>query len=90
MGSGILVANNDIKDIIKVNKSSQNRGILLKRAAEKIISEEGGLLSKFFCSIKESWFIINTLATEILKWSFLKYGGQTTHGPINQNFSLIE
>ena len=72
MGSGILVANNEIKDIIKVNKSSQNRGILLKRAAEKIISEEGGLLSKFFCFIKESWFIINTLATEILKWSFLK------------------
>ena len=32
----------------------------------------------------------NTLATEILKWSFLKYGGRTTHGPIYQNFSLIE
>ena len=32
----------------------------------------------------------NTLATEISKWSFLKYGGQTTHGVIYQNFSLIE
>ena len=33
---------------------------------------------------------LNTLATEILKWSFLKYGSRTTHGPIYQNFALIE
>ena len=32
----------------------------------------------------------NTLAMEILKWSFLKCGGRTTHGPIYQNFSLTE
>ena len=34
--------------------------------------------------------LLNRLATEILKWSFLKYSSRTTRGPIYQNFSLIE
>ena len=45
MGSGITPANNDIKDIMKVNNSSENRGILLKETNKKIISQEGGFLN---------------------------------------------
>ena len=32
---GIILTNNEIKDIIKVNKLLQNRGILWKRTTEK-------------------------------------------------------
>ena len=42
-GSGITLTNNEIKYIIKVIKSLENRGILLKRTTTKITSE-GGIL----------------------------------------------
>ena len=42
---GITLTNNELKDIIKVTKSLENRGILLKETAEKIINQEGGILS---------------------------------------------
>ena len=44
-GSGITLTNNEIKDIMKVIKSLQNRGILLKGTTGKITSHEGGFLS---------------------------------------------
>ena len=37
-GSGISQTNHEIKDILKVIRSLENRGILLKRTAEKIVS----------------------------------------------------
>ena len=37
-GSGITLTNNEIKDIVKVIKSSENRGILLKRTIRKAVS----------------------------------------------------
>ena len=40
-GTGITLTNNEIKDIMKVNKSSGNRGILLKETARKITIQEG-------------------------------------------------
>ena len=40
--SGITLTNNRIKDIMKVMKSLENRGILLKGTTRKIISQEGG------------------------------------------------
>ena len=36
-GSGITLNNNEIKGIMKVIKSLENRGILLKRATEKFL-----------------------------------------------------
>ena len=45
---GLEVTLAEIKDIIKVIRSSENfikGGILLKRTTEKIISQEGGLIS---------------------------------------------
>ena len=41
MGSGITLTNNEIKDIMKVIKLLENRGILLKGSTKKIISQEG-------------------------------------------------
>ena len=44
-GSGITVANNEIKDIMKVIKSLDNRGIVLTGTTTKITSREGGFLN---------------------------------------------
>ena len=44
MGSGITLTNNAIKDIIKVIKSLENRGILLKRTIKEITSQKWGFL----------------------------------------------
>ena len=43
--SGITLGNNEIKDIIKVIRSLQNRGILLKGTTLKISSQKGGFLN---------------------------------------------
>ena len=43
-GSGITLTNNEIKDIMKVIKSLENRGILLKGTTAKITGQEGGFL----------------------------------------------
>ena len=43
-GAGINVTKNEVKDIMKVIKSLENRGVLLKGTARKV-SQEGGFLS---------------------------------------------
>ena len=45
MGSGIMLKNNETKYIIKVIRSLQNRGNILKETSGKIISQEGGALN---------------------------------------------
>ena len=40
-GSGITLTNNEIKDIIKLIKSLENRRILLKGTTRKVTSQEG-------------------------------------------------
>ena len=37
MNTKTTLANNEIKDIIRVIKSSENRGILLKRTTKKLL-----------------------------------------------------
>ena len=44
-GSGITLRNNEIKDTMKVIKSLENRGTLLKGTTRKITSQEGGFLN---------------------------------------------
>ena len=44
-GAGITLANNQIKDIINVIKSLENREILLKGNTRKFTCQEGGFLS---------------------------------------------
>ena len=45
MGSGLMLTNNDIKDIVKVIRSLENRGILLKGTSKKISSQERQFLN---------------------------------------------
>ena len=49
-GSGITLKNNEMTDIMKVNKSSENWAILIKGATRKSISQEGGF-SNFLRSL---------------------------------------
>ena len=46
-GLGITLSNNEIKDIMKVIKSFENRGHLLKRTIRKNVSQEEGFLNFF-------------------------------------------
>ena len=43
--SGRTLTNNEMKDIIKVIRSLENRGILLKETTKRISSQEGGFLN---------------------------------------------
>ena len=45
--SGITLTNNELKDIIKVIKSLEKRGTLLKGTSRKFSSQEGGFLNFF-------------------------------------------
>ena len=44
-GTGIAPANNEIKDIMELIKSLENRGVLLKGTSTKSTSQEGGFLT---------------------------------------------
>ena len=44
-GTGITLTNNEIKDIMKLIKSLENREILLKGTTTKVTSQEGGFLN---------------------------------------------
>ena len=45
IGSGITLANNEIKDIIKIMRSLEDSGILLGGITRKITSQEEGFLN---------------------------------------------
>ena len=45
LGTGITLKNNEIKNIIEVIRSLENRRIFLKGATRKITSQEGGFLN---------------------------------------------
>ena len=47
LDSGITLTINEMKDIIKVIKSLENREISLKKTTRKITSQDGGFLSFF-------------------------------------------
>ena len=47
LGSGITLTINEMRDIMKVIKSSENREISLKRTTRKITSQGGGFLNFF-------------------------------------------
>ena len=45
MDSGLTQTKNEIKDIMKVVKSLENRGVLLIRTTRKLASQEGAFLN---------------------------------------------
>ena len=53
-GLVITLINNEIKDIIKVIRSLENRGLLLKGTTKKNITNEG-----WFLNLQWGWFLIS-------------------------------
>ena len=54
-GSGMTLTHNEVKDIIKVINSLQNREILLRGATKNITTQKRGLLN-FLVPLKEISF----------------------------------
>ena len=69
---GITLTNNEIKDIIKVNKLLQNRGILWKRTTEKKIkSQDGGFLGNALGSLmKVGLSLMENIPTNDISWKY--------------------
>ena len=61
-GSGLTLTSNEIKDIVKVIRSLENRGILLKQTTTRIASQEGGFLN-FLKPLKEK----ETAGSQLMK-----------------------
>ena len=61
-GAGITVTDNEIKDIVKVIKSLENRGVLLKGNYQKDYQSRMRTF-KFSQTINDSWFTINEKCT---------------------------
>ena len=72
--SGITLTNNEIKDIMKVIKSLENRGNLLKRAIRKITSQEGGFLNFFRPLMTAGLSLMKSVFTPLAKSVLLPLG----------------
>ena len=66
-GSGTTLRKNEIKDIIKVIKSLEKRGILLKGTTRRITSQEEGFLNFFRPLITASLPLIKNVLTSFAK-----------------------
>ena len=88
-GTEINLTNNEIKDIMKVIKSSENRGILLKGTAAKTTSQEGGFInflrSLMTAALQLMKSIITPLANSILFPIGLSAGMSTADAAIQKN-----
>ena len=67
MGSGITQTKNETKDIMKVIKSLENRGVLLIRTTRKITSSEGAFLNFVRTFIEAILSSMKNLLTPIAK-----------------------
>ena len=61
-GSGIKLASNELKDIMKVIKLLENRRIILRGTARQIISQEEGFLN-FLGPLLKNWLNFNENCT---------------------------
>ena len=75
-GSKIFLANNEIKDIIKVISSLENRGNLLKGTTKKATSQKGALLNFLGPLMKTGLPLMKNLLTPRAK-SILVLSGLT-------------
>ena len=68
MGSGITLTNTEIKVTIKVIKSLENRGILLKGTTTKVANQKGGFLCNVLGSImKVGLLLMKNVLTPLVK-----------------------
>ena len=74
MGTGLSLTNNEIKDIMKVIKSLENREILLKGTTTKTTSQEGGF-SNFLRPLKTAGLpLIKSVLMPVAKSVLLLFG----------------
>ena len=72
--TGITLTNNEIKDIMKVVKSLENREILLKGTTTKITSQEGGFLNILWSLMTAVLQLMKSLLTPLAKSVLLLSG----------------
>ena len=73
-GTGIPLTDNKIKDIIKVIKSSENKGILLKGTTRKITSKEGEFLNFLRPLMTAGLALMKSVLTPLAKSVLLTLG----------------
>ena len=66
-GSAITLENNEMKDIMKVIKSLENRGTLLKETTRKITNHEEGFLNFLRTLITAGLPLIKSVLTSVAK-----------------------
>ena len=67
IGSRITLTDNELKDITKVIRSLENRGILWKGTAGKGISQDGGLLNFLGLLMKVDLSLMKNVLTPLAK-----------------------
>ena len=67
IGSRITLTDNELKDITKVIRSLENRGILWKGTVEKGISQDGGLLNFLGLLMKVDLSLMKNVLTPLAK-----------------------
>ena len=67
IGSRITLTDNELKDITKVIRSLENRGILWKGTAGKCISQDGGLLNFLGLLMKVDLSLMKNVLTPLAK-----------------------
>ena len=87
MDLGIRLTNNEIKHMIKVIKSLENGGILLKRTIEKFINQKRGFIGNFLGPLmKVGLPLMNNVLTPLAKYVLLLFGltvaASATNAPI--------
>ena len=66
-GSGLTLTNNEIKDIMNVIKSSENRGNFLKGTRRKINSQEGELFNSLAPAMRAGLSLKQNVLTPLAK-----------------------
>ena len=74
LGTGITLTDNEIKCILKVIKSLENRGILLKGTTKKITSQEGGFLNFLRPLMTAGLPLMKSVLTPLAKSLLLQLG----------------
>ena len=72
-GSGITLANNEMKDVIKVIKSLENRGVLLKGTTKKLLVKKKDL-SIFRPLITAGLLLMKSVLTPLAKSVLISLG----------------
>ena len=92
--TGITLTNNEIKDIMKVVKSLENREILLKGTTTKITSQEGGFLnilwSLMTAGLQLMKSLLTPLAKSVLLLSGLSKAMSATYAAIQKKIIIID